>query len=73
MKILLEDFNTKLGREDIFKLRTGNERPHQDSNGNGVKIVNLATSKNLVFKSTIFLHQNIYKYTWTSSDGKTHN
>jgi len=26
-----------------------------------------------VLKSTIFPHRNIHKYTWTSSDGKTHN
>jgi len=26
-----------------------------------------------VVKSTIFPHQNIPKYTWTSLDGKTHN
>ena len=70
-KILLGDFNAKLGREDIFKLRTGNERPHQDSNGNGVRIVNLATSENLIFKGTMFLLQNIHKYTRTSPDGKT--
>ena len=34
---------------------------------------NFATSKNLVVKSTMFPHQNIHKYTWTSPDGKTHN
>jgi len=39
---------------------------------NGVRLVNLATSKNLVVKSTMFPHQNIHKYTWTSPDGKTH-
>ena len=46
---------------------------HQDSNDNGVRIVNFATSKNLVVKSTMFPHRNIHKYTWTSPDGKTHN
>jgi len=30
------------------------------------------TSKNLVVKSTLFPHRNIYKYTWTSPDGQTH-
>jgi len=34
--------------------------------------VNCVISKNLVVKSTMFLHRNIYKYTWTSPDGKTH-
>ena len=48
MKILLGDFNAKLGREDIFKPTVGNERLHQDRNVNGVRIVNSATSKNVV-------------------------
>jgi len=38
-----------------------------------VRIVNFATSKNPVVKSTMFLHQNIHKYNWTSPDGKNHN
>ena len=45
MKIILGDFNTKVGRENIFKPTTGNESLHQDSNDNGVRIVNIATSK----------------------------
>ena len=73
MKILLGDFNAKVGRENIFKPAIGNESLHQDSNDNGVRIVNLATSKNLVVKSTMFPHRNIHKYTWTSLDGQTHN
>jgi hypothetical protein len=40
---------------------------------NDVTIVNFATSKNLVVKSTMFPHRNIHKYTWTPPDGKTHN
>jgi hypothetical protein len=73
MKILLGDFNANVGREDTFKPTTGNESLHQDSNDNGVRVVNFATSKNLVVKSTMFPHRNIHKYTWTSPDGKTHN
>jgi hypothetical protein len=73
MKILLGEFNAKVGRENIFKPTIGNESLHQDSNDNGVRIVNFAISRNLVVKSTMFQHQNIHKYTWTSSDGKTHN
>jgi hypothetical protein len=56
-----------------FKPTIGNERLHQDSNDNGVRIINFATSKNLVVKSTMFPHRNIYKYTRTSPDVQTHN
>jgi hypothetical protein len=73
MKILLGDFNAKVGRENIFKPTIGQESLHQDSNDNGVRLVNFATSKNLAVKNTMFLQWNIHKYTWTSPDGKTHN
>ena len=43
MKILLEDFNVKVGRENILKQTIGNDSLHQDSNDNGVRIVNFAT------------------------------
>jgi hypothetical protein len=59
MKILLGDFNAKVGREDIFKLTIGNESLHETSNDNGVSVVNFATSKNLVIKSTVFPHRGI--------------
>jgi hypothetical protein len=60
MKIPLGDFYAKVGRENIFKPTIGNERLHQDSNDNGVRIINFATSKNVVVKSTMFPHQNIF-------------
>ena len=47
-KVMLRDFNAKLGTEYIFKPKTGNESLHQDSNDNGVRIINLGTSKNLI-------------------------
>ena len=43
MKILLGDFNAKVGRQNIFKLTVSNESLHQDSNDNGFGIVNFAT------------------------------
>jgi exonuclease III len=72
-KILLGDLNVKVGREDIFKPTIGNESLHKISNDNGVRVVNFVTSKNLIVKSTVFLHHNIHKHTWTSPDGNTHN
>jgi hypothetical protein len=61
MKILLGGFNAKLGREDTFKPIIGNESLHEDSNDNGVRVVNFATSKDLVVKSTMVPHRNIHK------------
>ena len=69
MNILLVDFN--LGRENVLKPSFGNERLHKDSNDNGVRKVNFATSKNLFIKSTVFPHRNIHKYTWNSPYGQT--
>jgi len=60
-------------RENIFNPTIGQEIFHQDSNDNAVRLVNFATSENLVVKSTVFPHRNIHKYTWTSHDIKTLN
>jgi hypothetical protein len=60
-KILLGDFNAKVGSENILKPTIGQESLHQDSNDNGVRLVNFATSKNLVVKSTMFPQRTIHK------------
>jgi hypothetical protein len=73
MKILLGDFNSKVGREEIFKPTIGNESLHEISNDNGIRVVNSATFKNITVKSTVFPHCNIHKYTCTSPDGETDN
>jgi hypothetical protein len=70
IKILLGDFNAKVGREHIFKPTFGNESSHEITNDNGVRLVNFAASENLVFRSTKFLHCSIHKYTWTSHDAQ---
>jgi hypothetical protein len=70
MKIILGYFSAKEGREDIFIPTIGNESLYEISNDNGVRLANFSTSKNLRVQSTMFPHRNIYKYTWTSPDGK---
>jgi len=68
MKIMLGDFNTKLGRENIFKPTNKNDNLHQDSNDNSVSIKHYVTSKNPVDKSMMIPHRNNYMYTWISAD-----
>jgi hypothetical protein len=45
MKMLLGDFNATVGRANILKPTIGQESLHQDSNDNGVRLVNFANSK----------------------------
>jgi hypothetical protein len=59
MTVLLGDFNAKVGREDIFKQTIGNESLRETSNDNGVKLVNLATSKNLSEKYDVPTSQHL--------------
>jgi exonuclease III len=48
MKIILGDFNAKVGREDILKPTIGNDSLHEISNDHGVRVVNFGSSKNLI-------------------------
>jgi len=72
MNVLLRDLNAKVWRESNFKRTIRNEILQQDDNDDGVRRVNFSSSKDLFVKSTMFLHRNIHKYTWSSHDGKTH-
>jgi hypothetical protein len=57
MKILLGDLNAKVCREQIFKPTIANEILHEisnDSNDNGVRVLNFSTSKNLIVKVQCF-------------------
>jgi hypothetical protein len=58
-------------REDNFNPKTGNNSLHEIINYNGVRVLNFATSKNVIVKSTTYLHPDIHKFTWTSPEGKT--
>jgi hypothetical protein len=73
MKVLLWDFSAKVGREDIFKPTIGSDNLHAISNGNGLRVVNFVTSKNLIAKSVMFPQHKIHKFTWMSNNGRTHN
>jgi hypothetical protein len=56
----LLDFNAKVGSEDILQPTIGSKSLQGISNYNAVRVVNFATSKNLIVKSTMFPHCNIH-------------
>jgi hypothetical protein len=72
-KILVGDFNAKIGREDIFKPIIGNESPHEVNKDDGVRVVNFETSKNLIVKNTTLTRRDIHKQSWISPNGVTSN
>jgi hypothetical protein len=61
MKMLLGDFSAKVSREDIFKPTIRYENVHEISEDNGVRVVNIATYKNLTVRSTMF-HSHIVTF-----------
>jgi hypothetical protein len=71
MKILLGDFNVKVGKEDIFKQTVENDSLHQIGNDNEVRVVNILTSKNLTVKSTMYSYSNNHQFTLMSPYEKT--
>lgn len=73
VKIVLGDFNAKIGREEAFSPTIGRNSLHETSNDNGIRTVNFAAARNLVVSSTWFPHKSIHKATWISPDGATRN
>jgi len=73
IKIMLGDFNAKVDKESIYKPTTGHESLHNETNKNGIKMIQFAISNGLNVRSTMFPHKDIHKETWHSADGRTAN
>lgn len=73
IKILLGDFNAQLGREEQFYRTIGCNSLHNKTSDNGLRVIEFASSRNLVCRSTWFPRKDIHKQTWISPDGKTRN
>jgi len=73
IKLILGDFNAKVGKEDIYKPTIGNERLQNETKNNRIKIIEFAISKGFNVRSTTFPRKNIHKETWYSADGRTVN
>lgn len=52
MKIVMGDFNSKIGKEDVYFPTTGKHSLHDITNNNGYLLVNFASSKNMVIANT---------------------
>ena len=73
IKIVIGDFNAKVGKETTFRPTIGKESLHEDSNNNGIRLIDFAIGKGMTVSSTRFPHKSIHKATWISPDGTTRN
>ena len=59
IKIISGDFNAEVGKESIYKPTTGNESLHNETNNNGIKMIQFAISNVFNVTSTTFPHKDI--------------
>ncbi|MXP61705.1 hypothetical protein FD744_25325 [Pantoea sp. Taur] len=68
MKIVVGDYNAKVGKEEIYHPTIGKHSLHDESNDNGTRLINFAASRDMIVGSTLFAHKDIHKGTWTTPD-----
>lgn len=74
LKILLGDFNAKVGSDNSnLQSFMGSQGLGQSRNENGERLVDLCARHRLFIEGTKFIHKDIHKYTWESNDGFTRN
>ena len=66
VKILLGDFNAKIGQECIFHSTIGQCSLHESMTSNGHRLIDFVAARNMVIANTRFKHLNILKATWMS-------
>ncbi|XP_049301896.1 craniofacial development protein 2-like [Bactrocera dorsalis] len=73
VKIVLGDFNARVGKEGIFGTTVGKFSLHEETSPNGLRLIDFAGARNMVICSTRFQHKKILQATWLSPDRKTTN
>ena len=61
IKIVLGDFNGKVGGETVFQPTIGKFSLHTTSSNNGMRLIDFAAARNMVVSSTRFQHKDIHK------------
>jgi len=69
IRLVLGDFNAKIGRKECYKLTIESHSLHINTNDNGIKLIDFALGKDMLVKITMFLRKDIHKYTWISPNG----
>jgi hypothetical protein len=73
IKVVMGDFNAKVGKEPGLAPNVGKYSLHEETNNNGWRMVDFAITKNMAISSTLLQHKRIHKETWRSPDGTASN
>ena len=69
MLLVMGDMNAKIGSDNTDRERTMCSRGCGNIDNNGERLVNFCINNNCVIGGNIFIHKDILKLTWKSSDG----
>jgi hypothetical protein len=61
IKIVLGDFNAKVGKEENNYPHVGRNGLHEECNGKGHKLVQFTAATDMIIGGTIFTHKNTHK------------
>ncbi|XP_050339410.1 craniofacial development protein 2-like [Bactrocera neohumeralis] len=73
VKIVLGDFNARVGKEGVFGTTVGKFSLHDETFPNGLRLIDFAGARNMVICSTKFQRKKIHQATWLFPDRKTNN
>jgi len=62
IRIVIGEFNAKVGRETIYRPIIGLDSAHEQSNDNGQRSIAFEISRNVTISSTFFSYKEIHKY-----------
>jgi hypothetical protein len=73
IKVVMGDFNAKVGKESGLAPNVGKYSLHEETYNNGWRMIDFAITKNMAISSKLFQYKRIYKETWRSPDETTSN